>query len=109
VVLTALGIKKTLGDIDTPLDDVVAVALCAGLAAFFAALTAITLRRGDRLAPEQPLAVAAALVMIPVAMNVDAVWSLATLAAVSLAVAWTGHRRAFGPGPRTAGPSTAGA
>jgi low temperature requirement protein LtrA len=98
VILAALGIKKTLGDIDAPLDDVVAVALCSGLAAFFAALAAITLRRGDRLAPEQPLAVAAALAMIPVALSVDAVWSLTTLATVSLAVAWTGHRRAFGPG-----------
>jgi low temperature requirement protein LtrA len=99
VVLVALGIKKTLGDSATPLDDVVAVALCAGLAAFFASLTAITARRGDRVDLAHPLAAVAALAMIPVAINVDAVWALSALAAVSLAVAWTGHRRAFGPGP----------
>ena len=33
IILTALGVKKTIADIDEPLETVAAVALCGGVAA----------------------------------------------------------------------------
>jgi low temperature requirement protein LtrA len=87
VVLIALGIKSTLGHGDEPLDDVVATALGGGVALYFAALTAIALRRRTRPDPAYPAAVVLALAAIPLAREIDAVWALAALAAVSLAAA----------------------
>ena len=36
IVLLALGVKKTLGHVDEPLETVPAVALCGGVALYFA-------------------------------------------------------------------------
>ena len=87
VVLVALGIKSTLAHSSEPLDDVVAAALGGGVALYFAALTAIAWRRGSRPDAAYPVAVVLALAAILLAREIDAVWSLAALAAVSLAAA----------------------
>jgi low temperature requirement protein LtrA len=87
VVLVALGIEATLAHSDRPLDEVTATALGGGVALYFAALTAIAWRRAARPDVAYPAAVALALVAIPVAREIDAVWSLAALAAVGLGAA----------------------
>jgi low temperature requirement protein LtrA len=87
VVLVALGIKATLGASDEPLDDVIATALGGGVAMYFGALTAIAWRRGSRPDVAYPVAVVLALAAIPLAGQIDAVWSLAALAAVGLGAA----------------------
>jgi low temperature requirement protein LtrA len=46
IVLLALGVKKTLGDVDEPLKAVSAVALCGGTALFLVAAVAFRARRG---------------------------------------------------------------
>jgi len=94
VVLVALGIKMTFGARQASLDTVVAVALGGGLALFFAALTAIALRRGGRPDPAHPIAAGLAAAAIPLAANLDAVWSLAALAVVSLGAASASRARA---------------
>ena len=96
IILSALGIKLTLGHPGDVLHDVAAVALCGGVAGFYGALVAIRLRTGLRPQPMQLIAVVAALAVIPLALEVTAVVALATLAAVTVAVAavdaWSDHR-----------------
>ena len=87
VVLVALGIKATLAASGDSLDGVVATALGGGVALYFAALTAIAWRRGSRPDTAYPIAVVLALGAILLADEIDAVWSLAALAAVSLGAA----------------------
>jgi low temperature requirement protein LtrA len=104
VVLVALGIKVTFGARSESLDTVVAVALGGGMALFFAALTAIGLRRHDRLRPNlaQPAAALVAAAAIPLATQIDAVWALTLLAAVSLAAAGASRRHHQQPEPTPA-------
>ena len=87
IVLSALGIKLALSHPDDVLHDVAAVALGGGVAAFFGALAAIRLRIGMRPRPTQLLTTAAALAVIPLAMEVSATVALAALAAVTVAAA----------------------
>jgi low temperature requirement protein LtrA len=87
VVLVALGIKATLAHSSQLLDDVTATAVGVGVALYFAALTAIAVRRGSRPDIAYPAAAAIALVTIPLAQEIDAVWSLAALAAVAVGAA----------------------
>ena len=87
IVLSALGIKLALSHPDDVLHDVAAVALGGGVAAFFGALAAIRLRIGMRPRPTQVLTTAAALAVIPLAMEVSATVALAALAAVTVAAA----------------------
>src|SRR5262249_7761146 len=87
VVLVALGIKATLGASDAPPDDVIATALACGVAMFFGALTAIAAGRGERPDVAYPVATVLALAAIPLAQQIDAVWSVAVLAVVGLGAA----------------------
>jgi len=91
VVLVALGIKATLAHSSEPLDEVVATALGGGVALYFAALTAIAWRRGSRPDVAYPVAVVLGLAAIPLAQEIDAVWSLAALAATGLGAAAIGR------------------
>jgi low temperature requirement protein LtrA len=101
IVLAALGIKLTIGHPDEPLHEVGAVGLCAGVAIFYAALAAIHLRVGARLNPVHVVAAAGALVVIPLALEVNAIWALATLAVVTTAAAVArSHDRFAGSDPR---------
>jgi len=91
VVLVALGIKATLAHSGEPLDEVVATALGGGVALYFAALTAIAWRRGSRPDVAYLVAVVLGLAAIPLAQEIDAVWSLAALAATGLGAAAIGR------------------
>jgi low temperature requirement protein LtrA len=86
IVLSAVGIHEALLHPGDPLDAVVAGALGAGVALFFAALAAIRVRRGARPGPLHLAGVVAAGIMAPVAAEIAAWASFAVLAAVVLAI-----------------------
>ncbi len=76
IVLVALGLKKTLLDVDHPLKAIAAVALFGGPAMYLLAHVAFRLRNMGTL-NVQRLAVAVLLVLaIPLALTVPALWSL---------------------------------
>ena len=82
IILFAVGVKKTLGDVDEPLKLVPAVALCGGLALYLAALILIRLRN-VRSVNTQRLVVAVLLVaLIPVAVELPALATLGVAAAL---------------------------
>jgi low temperature requirement protein LtrA len=86
IVLVALGVKKTIGDVDKPLDTVPAVALFGGIALYYAAHVGSRLRLIGTLNKERALAVVLCLALIPVGTEVDAVVALALAAAVTSAL-----------------------
>ena len=77
IVLVALGVKKTIGHVDEPLDTVPAVALFGGIALYYAAHVAFRLRNLGSLNRERLVAVLIALALIPLALEVDALIALA--------------------------------
>jgi low temperature requirement protein LtrA len=83
IVLVALGVKKTLGHVDEPLDTVPACALLGGLALYYAGHVAFRLRSGGRLSTQRVVAVLVALALIPLATAVDALMALALAAALT--------------------------
>jgi low temperature requirement protein LtrA len=86
VVFASLGIHEVLVHRDEPLDPVVAGAFAGGVALYLAGIAGIRVRRGDPPGGFCLAGVAAALVMIAVGAEIDAVASVAVLAAVVLAV-----------------------
>jgi low temperature requirement protein LtrA len=93
IVLSAVGLKKTLADYDEHLDLVPAVALCGGLALYLLAHVLLRLRisvmiaeaRGSfrrRVGRGRPLALIALLAFLPLAVEVPALVALAYVAAV---------------------------
>jgi low temperature requirement protein LtrA len=86
IVLIALGIKKTLGDVSEPLEIAPAVALCGGVALYFLGHVAIRLRTMGSLNRQRALVAILALALIPYANSVDALAALLTLAALASAL-----------------------
>jgi low temperature requirement protein LtrA len=86
IVLMALGLKKTLGHVDEPLDTVPAVALFGGVALYYAGHIGFRLRNVGTLNRPRSVAIAVSLALIPLGTEVDAVVALALAAAVSSAV-----------------------
>ena len=93
IVLFAVGLKKTLADVDEHLGTVLATALCGGLALYLLAHVLLRLRisgmiaeaRGSflrRVGRGRPLAMLALLVFWPLAGEVRALAALAVVAAV---------------------------
>ena len=94
VVLFALGLKKTIEGVGDPLETVPAVALCGGLALYF--FTHVVMRIRSVYTRRQaeasrspgwfglgrPAATIAALALIPVALEVSALTSLALVTAL---------------------------
>jgi low temperature requirement protein LtrA len=83
IVLIALGIKKTIGDVDEPLKAVPAVALFGGVALYFAAHVGFRLRNVGTLNRQRLVAALVCLALIPVATEVDALVALGLAAAVT--------------------------
>jgi low temperature requirement protein LtrA len=82
IVLSALGMKTALAHLHEPLDAVIAVALCGGVAIYLLSLDAIRFRDARSVNRRR---IAAALVsagLIPLAVEVDALAALAAVAAV---------------------------
>jgi len=93
IVLLAMGMKKTLAHTDLPLETVPAFALCGGVALYLLAHVAIRYRNVHTLAGYRTLAAAACLALIPIATEMDALWSVLAVAAVTtVLVAWDTYR-----------------
>jgi low temperature requirement protein LtrA len=86
IVLIALGVKKTLGHVDEPLDTVPAVALFGGVALYYAGHLGFRLRNVRTINRPRLVAVAVCLALIPVGTAVDALAALVLASLVTSAV-----------------------
>jgi low temperature requirement protein LtrA len=82
IVLVALGLKKTLLDIDAPLKVIVSVALFGGMALYLLAHIAFRLRNMGTLNTQRLVAAILLLVLIPVGATLPSLVSLVILTAV---------------------------
>jgi low temperature requirement protein LtrA len=86
IILAALGVKKTLGAVDKPLELVPAVALCGGVALYLLGHVAIRLRSVRSLNRQRLLSAIIALALIPLAVEVDALVALSLMTALMVAL-----------------------
>jgi low temperature requirement protein LtrA len=86
IVLLALGVKKTLAHVDEPLKIVPAVALCGGVALYYAGHIGFRLRNVGSLNRQRLVAALILLAMIPLATELDAVYALALVTATCAAL-----------------------
>ena len=86
IVLFALGLKKTLGDVSEPLATVPAFALAGGVALYLLAHCAFFLRLSRRLFRRRFIGGLALIALIPVVMELPALASLALVGAVCVFV-----------------------
>ena len=86
IILIALGIKKTIGDVDEPLKDMPAAALFGGVALYYAGHIGFRLRNVGTLNRQRLLAMIVCLALIPLATEIDALVSLAIAAAITSGV-----------------------
>jgi low temperature requirement protein LtrA len=83
IVMVALGLKKTIGHFDDPLDDVPAFALLGGLSVYLLGLIAFRLRHVRTLNRQKLLLAIVLLLLVPVATEIPA---LAVLAIANLLI-----------------------
>jgi low temperature requirement protein LtrA len=86
IVLLALGVKKTIGDVGEPLKTVPAVALFGGIALYYAGHIGFRYRNTRTWYRGRPVALVVALALIPVATEVDALAALGMAAALTSGV-----------------------
>jgi low temperature requirement protein LtrA len=86
IVLLALGVKKTVADVDEPLKLVPAVALFGGIALYYAGHVGFRLRNLGSVNRVRLTALIVSLALIPLAVEVDALVALALAAALTSAV-----------------------
>jgi low temperature requirement protein LtrA len=86
IVLVALGVKKTIGDVGEPLETVPAVALLGGVALYYLGHIGVRYRITRTLFRGRLIAFVVALALIPVATEVDALVALGMAAALASAV-----------------------
>jgi low temperature requirement protein LtrA len=86
VVLAALGLKKTLGDVGKELETVPATALFGGSALFLLGLVAFRLRNVRTLSRQRLACALVLLALIPVATNVPSLAAVTIVAAVLAAL-----------------------
>jgi low temperature requirement protein LtrA len=82
IVLLALGVKKTLGHVDDPLEVVPAIALCGGTALYLVAQVAFRMRCAISGRASRLLTAAACAALVPLATETSALIALAAIAAV---------------------------
>ena len=82
IVLLALGLKKTLAHVEDPLEVVPAVAALGGTALYLLAHVAFRWRNVHRFSGQRLLCTAVLAALVPVAVEVPALATLAMLAAV---------------------------
>jgi low temperature requirement protein LtrA len=89
IVLFALGLKTTVGDVGEPLDMVPGVALCAGAALYLLGHIAFLFRTTGRVFRRRTVGAVVLCALIPVAAAIPALAALALVSAVcALVVAW---------------------
>ena len=86
IVLIALGVKKTIGDVGEPLKTAPAVALFGGVALYYAGHIGFRYRNTHTLYKGRLVAVLVALALIPIAKEVDALVAMGLAAALTSAV-----------------------
>jgi len=86
IVLVALGVKKTLGDVDEPLKTIPSVALFGGVAMYYAGHLGFRLRNVRTLNRPRLVALVVCLALIPLGTEVDAIVALALAALVTSSV-----------------------
>lgn len=86
IVLVALGLKKTLLDIASPLTIIVSVSLFGGLALYLLAHIAFRLRNTGTLNVQRLVAAAVLLLLIPAGVSLPALLSLSLVAAILVAL-----------------------
>jgi low temperature requirement protein LtrA len=86
IVLVALGVKKTLGDVEEPLKTIPSVALFGGIAAYYAGHIGFRLRNVGTINRPRLVALVACIALIPLGTEVDALVALALAASVTSAV-----------------------
>jgi low temperature requirement protein LtrA len=86
IVLIALGVKKTIGDVGEPLKTAPAVALFGGIALYYAGHVGFRYRNTHTLYRGRLVALVVAVALIPVATQVDALVAMALAAALTSAV-----------------------
>jgi low temperature requirement protein LtrA len=86
IVLVALGMKKTFGDVEEPLKIVPAVALLGGTAMYLLAHVAFRMRNVRRFSTQRLAAAIVLVALIPAALELPALATVAILAAVLAAV-----------------------
>jgi low temperature requirement protein LtrA len=86
IVLVALGIKKTLGDVEEPLETIPSVALFGGIALYYAGHVGFRLRNVGTLNRPRTVALVVCLALIPLGTEVDAIFAVALAATVTSAV-----------------------
>jgi low temperature requirement protein LtrA len=82
IVLLALGLKKTIGDVDDPLKTVPAVATLGGTALYLLAHVAFRWRNVQRFSTERLLCAVVLAALLPAAVELPALATLGMLAAV---------------------------
>jgi low temperature requirement protein LtrA len=93
IVLFAFGLKTTLHHVGDVLDTVPAVALCGGAALYLLGHVAFLFRATRRIFRRRTLAAVVLLALVPAALSVPALVSLALVSAVcSLVVAYEALR-----------------
>ena len=89
IVVFAVGLKKTLANVDDPLHTVEALALCGGVALYLLALSAFRRRNVGTWNPRRTLVAMLLLAFWPVATLLPAILALAVVAAATCGlVAW---------------------
>jgi low temperature requirement protein LtrA len=86
IVLIALGLKKTLADVDEPLKTVPAVALFGGIALYYAGHIGFRLRNVRTLNTQRLVALVVCLALIPLGTEVDAIVALGLACLVTSSV-----------------------
>ncbi|HWI21112.1 MAG TPA: low temperature requirement protein A [Baekduia sp.] len=86
IVLVALGMKKTLGHVEDPLKLIPAVGMLGGSAVYLFAHVAFRWRNVHRFSPHRLATGVLLLALIPVGVEVDSIVTLATLAAILIAL-----------------------
>jgi low temperature requirement protein LtrA len=86
IVLVALGVKKAIGHVDEPLETIPAVALFGGIALYYAGHLGFRMRNVRSLNRPRLVAALVCLCLIPLSLEVDAIWALALAASVTSAV-----------------------
>ena len=98
IVLVALGVKKTLAHVGDPLGTIPAVALCGGVALYLLGHNAFRLRDVGSVSIPRLAATTISLALIPVAVQMPALITLAATA--TLFVALGAYETYHLPGPR---------
>jgi low temperature requirement protein LtrA len=83
IILIALGVKKTLGKVDEPLDIVPAAALFGGIALYYAGHIGFRLRNVRTLNRQRLVAALLSLAAIPAATEIDALVALAVATTIT--------------------------